>query len=110
MATRLLALLLVLLSLTACGLPTVDELQGETFADVLELGRRLGCREIFQAFDSPPVETERSALETANSVFGQAEAVRAVDAGGIYLVVDVDGEVFGGIGKAPASVFKCVNH
>lgn len=110
MVTRLLALSLVLLVLAGCGLPTVEELEGQTFDDVRELGRKVRCGEVKAVFDLQPVGTETAALDAVNSDIVQAEAVRAVDAGGIYLLVDADGEVFGGIGKAPATVFMCVNH
>jgi hypothetical protein len=107
---RAVMLTCLVLLLGACQLPTAIELQRETFDDVFEVQDRLGCREVQTTFLHVMVGSEDDALELARSAVGQDEVNQVVDAGAIWLLVDSDGEVFGAIGKALATVTSCVNH
>lgn len=109
--TRGWAVAAALLVLSACGsqAPELSEIEGEHFANVRELVNRLDCREQVTTFGYPPVGTETSAARRGNEVIGNGQVQKAVDAGGVWLLVNSEDRVFGGIGKIPGTVFYCTN-
>lgn len=99
---------------SACGPPRLEELEGRTFSDVADFQDAVSCSEFFQVFpswggDAPVVDQQGEALEMAESLLSpsQPQAVDAVAAGDVWLLIDSDGRAFAAMESVGASIGGC---
>lgn len=111
---RAFTFVLVSLLLSACTVRvlTLDDLEGDHFADIQSFASDvLTCRgNHVMVFDlGPTAATEDIARAIANEVIRGTDIETVADAGGVWLLFGANTELIGAVGKAPATVTYCEN-
>jgi hypothetical protein len=105
----------VLAACAAAQLPTLKELEGEEFPTTVELMDLLDCHEVVGiSYHQPDVDSEVEAVEVGNGALGLSnigpDVVEAAQSGGVWLLADSEGVVFGGIDTVSGFVTGCADH
>lgn len=114
LALRIAGAAVVVLLLSSCGPPTLDEIENQSFSSVSNFEDAVSCSEHFRVFpdwggEAPVIETEDEAMEMAGSLLddSQPRVEEAVEAGEVWLLVDDDGFVFAAMESVGASIGGC---